>query len=33
MARRDTRYGPETICIGGGQGLAALVERVRPGSA
>jgi hypothetical protein len=32
MARRDVRYGPETVCIGG-QGLAALVERVRPGSA
>jgi hypothetical protein len=33
MARRDARYGPETMCIGGGQGLAALVERIRPGSA
>jgi len=29
MARRDARYGPETMCIGGGQGLAALVERIR----
>jgi len=24
MARRDARYGPETMCIGGGQGLAAI---------
>jgi acetyl-CoA C-acetyltransferase len=29
MARRDARYGLETMCIGGGQGLAALFERVR----
>jgi acetyl-CoA C-acetyltransferase len=28
MARRDSRYGLETMCIGGGQGLAALFERV-----
>ena len=28
MARRDVRYGLETMCIGGGQGLAALFERV-----
>jgi acetyl-CoA C-acetyltransferase len=28
MARRDARYGIETMCIGGGQGLAALFERV-----
>jgi acetyl-CoA C-acetyltransferase len=28
MARRDARYGLETMCIGGGQGLAAVVERV-----
>jgi acetyl-CoA C-acetyltransferase len=28
MARRDARYGLETMCIGGGQGLAALFERV-----
>jgi acetyl-CoA C-acetyltransferase len=28
MARRDARYGLETRCIGGGQGLAALFVRV-----
>ncbi|MBQ0926252.1 acetyl-CoA C-acetyltransferase [Saccharopolyspora endophytica] len=28
MHRRDARYGLETMCIGGGQGLAAIVERV-----
>jgi acetyl-CoA C-acetyltransferase len=28
MARRDARYGLETMCIGGGQGLAALFEGV-----
>jgi acetyl-CoA C-acetyltransferase len=28
MDRRDARYGLETMCIGGGQGLAALFERV-----
>jgi acetyl-CoA C-acetyltransferase len=28
MHRRDARYGLETMCIGGGQGLAALFERV-----
>jgi acetyl-CoA C-acetyltransferase len=28
MARRDARYGLETMCIGGGQGIAALFERV-----
>jgi acetyl-CoA C-acetyltransferase len=27
MVRRDARYGLETMCIGGGQGLAALFER------
>jgi acetyl-CoA C-acetyltransferase len=27
MKRRDARYGLETMCIGGGQGLAAVVER------
>ena len=27
MERRDTRYGLETMCIGGGQGLAAVFER------
>ncbi len=28
MDRRGARYGVETMCIGGGQGLAALFERV-----
>jgi acetyl-CoA C-acetyltransferase len=28
MVRRGARYGLETMCIGGGQGLAALFERV-----
>jgi acetyl-CoA C-acetyltransferase len=28
MERRDVRYGLETMCIGGGQGLAAIFERV-----
>jgi acetyl-CoA C-acetyltransferase len=28
MVRRDARYGIETMCIGGGQGLAALFELV-----
>ena len=28
MKRRGARYGLETMCIGGGQGMAALVERV-----
>jgi acetyl-CoA C-acetyltransferase len=28
MVRRDVRYGLETMCIGGGQGLAALFERI-----
>jgi acetyl-CoA C-acetyltransferase len=28
MRRREARYGVETMCIGGGQGLAAVVERV-----
>jgi acetyl-CoA C-acetyltransferase len=28
MHRRDARYGLETMCIGGGQGLAAVFERV-----
>jgi acetyl-CoA C-acetyltransferase len=27
MDRRDARYGLETMCIGGGQGLAAVFER------
>ena len=28
MDRRDVRYGLETMCIGGGQGLAAVFERL-----
>jgi acetyl-CoA C-acetyltransferase len=28
MERRQARYGLETMCIGGGQGLAAIFERV-----
>jgi acetyl-CoA C-acetyltransferase len=28
MRRRDVRYGLETMCIGGGQGMAAIFERV-----
>lgn len=28
LHRRDMRYGLETMCIGGGQGLAAVFERV-----
>jgi acetyl-CoA C-acetyltransferase len=28
LRRREARYGLETMCIGGGQGLAALFERV-----
>ena len=28
MQRRDAQYGLETMCIGGGQGLAAVFERV-----
>ncbi len=27
MARREVRYGLETMCIGGGQGLSAIFER------
>ena len=30
MQRRGARYGLETMCIGGGQGLAAVFERVDP---
>ena len=30
LHRRDARYGPETMCIGGGQGLAAVFEKVDP---
>ena len=29
LVRRDARYGLETMCIGGGQGLAAVFESVR----
>jgi acetyl-CoA C-acetyltransferase len=28
MDRRGVRYGLETMCIGGGQGLAAVFERI-----
>lgn len=28
MGRRKARYGLETMCIGGGQGMAAVFERV-----
>src|SRR5699024_5237336 len=28
MTRRESRYGLETMCIGGGQGLAAVFERM-----
>ena len=28
MERRESRYGLETMCIGGGQGLAAVFELV-----
>jgi acetyl-CoA C-acetyltransferase len=28
MQRRQARYGLETMCIGGGQGLAAIWARV-----
>jgi acetyl-CoA C-acetyltransferase len=30
LDRREARYGLETMCIGGGQGLAAVFERVAP---
>lgn len=30
MERREARYGLETMCIGGGQGIAAVFERVTP---
>ncbi|MFI6786470.1 acetyl-CoA C-acetyltransferase [Nonomuraea sp. NPDC050383] len=30
LHRRQARYGLETMCIGGGQGLAAVFERVTP---
>ena len=32
LVRRDARYGLETMCIGGGQGLAAVFERIPSGS-
>ena len=28
MERREAKYGLETMCIGGGQGLAAIFERI-----
>jgi acetyl-CoA C-acetyltransferase len=28
LDRRGARYGLETMCIGGGQGLAAVFERI-----
>jgi acetyl-CoA C-acetyltransferase len=28
MERRQVRFGLETMCIGGGQGMAAVIERV-----
>lgn len=28
IPRREARYGLETLCIGGGQGIAAVFERV-----
>jgi acetyl-CoA C-acetyltransferase len=28
MERRDVQFGLETMCIGGGQGIAAVIERV-----
>jgi acetyl-CoA C-acetyltransferase len=31
MRRRGARYGLETMCIGGGQGLAAVFENVQAG--
>jgi acetyl-CoA C-acetyltransferase len=30
LCRRGGRYGLETMCIGGGQGLAAIFERIAP---
>ncbi len=30
LDRREARYGLETMCIGGGQGLAAVFERIAP---
>jgi acetyl-CoA C-acetyltransferase len=28
MHRREVRYGLETICIGGGQGISVIFERI-----
>jgi acetyl-CoA C-acetyltransferase len=28
MERRDAQFGLETMCIGGGQGIAAVLERI-----
>jgi acetyl-CoA C-acetyltransferase len=28
MDRREARYGLETMCVGGGQGMAAIFERI-----
>ena len=28
MDRRESRYGLETMCIGGGQGMSAIFERL-----
>jgi acetyl-CoA C-acetyltransferase len=33
LVRRQARYGLETMCIGGGQGLAAIFENVSDGAA
>ena len=30
MERRGARYGLETMCIGGGQGISAIFERIGP---
>jgi acetyl-CoA acetyltransferase family protein len=32
MERREVRYGLATMCIGVGQGIATIVERVEPGT-
>ena len=28
LQSRDARYGLETMCVGGGQGMAAVIERL-----
>jgi acetyl-CoA C-acetyltransferase len=28
LQHRDKRYGLETMCVGGGQGMAMIVERL-----